>query len=288
MPYIKHRLGRTYYQSAGKKSSAVPLIALHGGPGGTSSINELFLKLAGDRKVFIYDQLGGGKSGSTPKSKWTMKTFVEELKLLVNAWNLDQFHLFGISCGSTLALEYFAATRDQRIKSIIFQSPFFSVSDWTRDAKKLITKLPKKHQKVIKYCHEIGATDSEVYQQALEAYYLKHVIRNKKAFKSRKAGENPNGKKIYEYMWGPSEFCPTGTLKTYERAHKLKSINKPTLFICGRYDEAAPSTVGKYHRLVKKSKFKIIPKASHAIAKEQPKALLKTVKDYLIEVDNFM
>ena len=185
-----------------------------------------------------------------------------------------------------MALEYFAATRDKRIQSIVFQSPFFSVSDWTRDARRLIAKLPKKHQKAIRYCQEVGATDSKVYQAALEEYYLKHVIRNKKAFRSRKAADNPNGKQVYEYMWGPSEFCPTGTLKTYERAHKLTSIKKPTLFICGRHDEATPTTVKKYHRMVKDSHFKVIPKASHAIAKEQPKALLESVRRFIHMYDD--
>ena len=73
MPYVRHRFGKTYFRAQGKKSAGIPFVALHGGPGGTSGINELFFKLARNRKVYIYDQIGGGRSSPTPKSKWTMK-----------------------------------------------------------------------------------------------------------------------------------------------------------------------------------------------------------------------
>jgi proline iminopeptidase len=47
-------------------------------------------------------------------------------------------------------------------------------------------------------------------------------------------------------MWGPSEFTATGSLRTYERAERLKELNLPVLFTAGRYDEATPSSVEYY------------------------------------------
>lgn len=285
MPYIHHKLGRTFFQTRGEEGRGIPLVALHGGPGSTLDINKLLLRLGPQRKVYIYDQLGGGKSSRTPQSKWNWKTFVKELEILVNAWKLDRFHIFGISCGATLALEYYLATKDRRLQSIIFQSPFFSARDWQRDANLLISKLPTKQQKVIRACHEVGATDSAVYEKALEIYYLKHVIRNKTQFRMRRKRKNPGGKKIYKYMWGPSEFHASGTLRTYHRSPRLAEIRIPTLFISGQHDEAMPRTVKKYSEQVNGSKFCIIPKASHAIAKEQPRELLRTVRNYLRDVE---
>ena len=84
MPFIEHSLGRTFYQSRGSKRTAgLPLVCLHGGPGGHSYFMQDLFKLADERRVFIYDQIGGGRSSQTPRSRWTVHTFVQELK-----WNL--------------------------------------------------------------------------------------------------------------------------------------------------------------------------------------------------------
>jgi proline iminopeptidase len=229
----------------------------------------------------MYDQIGGGESSAIPLKSWAIKTFVDELSILTKAWKLDNFILMGSSWGTTLALEYFLSTKDKRIEKIIFQSPLFSTTDWEKDANRLIKELPKKTQKIINYCHEIDATDSKVYQEAVFQYYLKHVLRSEKLLKNPKRKPNPNGNKVYAHMWGPSEFKATGTLKTYERAKELKKLKMPVMLVCGQYDEATPETVKKYHKLIKHSEFHVIKNASHSISRENPKDLLKVIKKFI-------
>lgn len=282
MAYITHRFGRTFYvlHKSKSKNKKIPLIFLHGGPGSTHNYFLSLKSLAKDRDIYMYDQIGGGASSVTAPKLWKIETFVEELSILVKAWKLDTFILMGASWGTTLALEYFLATKDSRIEKIIFQSPLFSTSDWENDANRLINAMPLKTQKVIHYCHEIEATDSKVYQQAILDYYLLHVLRNKKLLeKPRKP--NINGNKIYAHMWGPSEFKATGTLKKYERVSQLKKINIPVLLVCGEHDEATPETVKKYHKLIKNSDFSVIKNASHCISLENSKDLLKVIKGFI-------
>lgn len=231
--------------------------------------------LAKDRRVFIYDQIGGGASSATPAKSWNIKTFVEELETLVNAWGLDRFHIFSGSWGTTLALEYYLRHGKNRVNSLTFQSPMFSTADWERDAKQLIRGLSAEHQKVIRYCHEIGATDSAVYQEALKAYYAKHVCRNRARLKQSFAVKNPNGNKVYAHMWGPSEFSATGTLKNYDKVSALATIACPSLIICGEHDEARPATGRGYAKRIPGAEFREIKGASHAILAEKPAALKK-------------
>jgi proline iminopeptidase len=283
MSYIKHKFGKTFYTTikTKKKNKKTPVIFLHGGPGGTHHYFLPLKSLAADRDLYLYDQIGSGASSAIASSAWTIETFVEELSILTKAWALDEFILMGTSWGTTLALEYFLATKDKRIEKIIFQSPLFSTKDWEKDANRLIKKLPTKTQKIINYCHEIEATDSKVYQKAVFQYYLKHVLRNEKLLKNPKRKPNPNGNEVYAHMWGPSEFKATGSLKTYERAGQLKKLKLPVLLVCGEYDEATPETVKIYHHKIRNSEFKIIRKASHSIARENPKDLLKVIKDFI-------
>ena len=287
MASVKHKFGETFFISRGRKGDNIPLVALHGGPGGSSEGLRPLLELSSNRKVYIYDQVGGGKSSPTPKRLWNIETFIEELEILVKAWGLSRFHLFGASWGTTLALEYYLRGRKAKgqVASLLFQSPMFDTKDWANDAQILINGLSKKNQKIINYCHEIGATDSKVYKEAVEAFYLKHVLRNKDILRKRMAQHEKLGKEVYAHMWGASEFCPTGSLKRYSRVKSLKQVRCPTLFVCGEYDEARPETARGYAKSIEGAKVKVIKGASHGILTEKPKAMLATVSNFLAGCD---
>lgn len=283
MAKIKHSLGTTYFEKKGRKNKT-PIVCLHGGPGGTSKNQRAMFALSDERQVYIYDQIGGGKSSQIEKSKWKIETFVKELDILVKEWGLTEFYLMGGSWGTTLALEYYLRKKGKGIKGLIFQSPMFSAKDWQDDANELISKLPRKTKKVISFCHQIGATDSKVYKEAIIEYYSRHVYRNKKKLKENVAkNTNPHGEEIYMHMWGPSEFMATGTLKNYTRLKDLSKIKVPTLFICGYYDEATPKTARKYVAKIKGSRLEVIKGASHAILAEKPGAMINVLKKFLLD-----
>ena len=92
MAFVKHRFGKTFFEKRGRKrATRAPLIFLHGGPGGHSRfLRDLFF-LSDERQVFIYDQIGGGRSTPLSKKFWNIQTFVNELDALVKAWELEQF-----------------------------------------------------------------------------------------------------------------------------------------------------------------------------------------------------
>ncbi len=284
MPYVQHVLGRTHYTRRGR-GRKTPIIWLHGGPGGMHKPDGNTFQLAKDRMVYCYTQVGGGKSSKTEKKHWNIKTFVDELGLLVEAWGLTEFHLMGGSWGTTLALEYYLRRRGKGVKSLVFQSPCFSADDWKADGRRLIKGLPRETQKVINTCHDIGATDSRVYRDAMKVFYLKHVLRNRKKLKEMFERKNPNGNRVYEYMWGPSEFEPSGTLKSYNRVAALDRIKVPTMIICGEFDEATPETGVKYANRIPACTFAEIKGASHAIWEEKPARIRKVIGDFLQDIE---
>jgi len=279
MPYISHSLGRTYYET--NKGSGIPLIGLHGGPGGSCALNNIMLTKCTGRKIYVYDQLGSGRSSKTNKKRWNISTFVEELSILLKKWKLDEFHLMGGSWGTTLALEYYLRKKDKRIKSLIFQSPMFSTKIWHNDAKKLIKKLPRKEQDIIKYCELVGATDAKVYKEVEALYFKKHVLRKKLGKELAQKSRKLFNLNIYEYMWGATEFNPTGTLKSYDRTVHLKKIKIPTLFICGEHDEATPASCRKFQRQVPGAKLVVLKGCSHVSQRENPQSFFKHLNQFL-------
>ena len=262
-----------------------PIVWLHGGPGGTHNPKSRLFDLAKGRQVYAYTQMGSGKSGDLPKRRRTVATFVKELHTLIATWGLDRFHLMGGSWGATLALEYGLRHPKSGLQSLVLQSPMLSAIDWQRDAKQLIRAMSKDDQKVIRYCHDIGATDASVYQAVMRRYYRKHVLRNDKKLDAMFSRDNPRGAAIYEHMWGPSEFVATGTLKDHDRTPHLKNVKIPTLIVCGEHDEATPATGQRYAKRLHNGQFEMIRGASHVIWEEQPARLRKAINRFLAGIE---
>lgn len=285
MPYVKHALGRTYFEVKGE-GKGTPIVFLHGGPGGSLEYARPLFRLAKGRRVFLYDQLGCGRSGVTGKAKWTTETFVREFNLLVKAWGLKEFHLMGTSWGGTLALEVYLARKGKGIRSITFQSPLISSKDWAKDCAALIKKLSPKNRRIIETCHAIGATDARVYDEAGKEFMARFCMRNRKMAKEleRKRKKQQkwmnSGKQIYLNMWGPSEFHSTGTLRSYDKVAQLRKIRAPALFLAGEHDEARPATIKRYSRLVKGAEFRELKGVSHAIFYENPGLLLSALEEF--------
>lgn len=279
MPKFTSKLGTTFYLKKGRKSNKLPIIGCHGGPGGTHHSISSLLELAVDRQVIVYDQIGSGQSTDIPKAKWKIETFCKNLKELMEHLEYKKTILYGASWGGTLILEFYKRY-PSKVGGLIFHSSLISEKIWRKDAEKLISKLPPKTKEIIKLCEKIGATDSKVYKLAMKEYYSRHVCRVKvdpKSIKKRRFNEG-----IYEYMWGPSEFCSTGTLKDYNGIPILKNINVPTIFMSGEFDEATPKSSLFFSKKVKGGVFKIIKGASHSSFREKKLQTLKLLNDWLL------
>ena len=85
MAYVHHEFGRTYYTRKGRNRS-IPIVYLHGGPGGVPKADAPLFQLADKLQVYAYTQVGGGKSSPTPKKNWNIKTFVQELDIVTDNW----------------------------------------------------------------------------------------------------------------------------------------------------------------------------------------------------------
>ena len=86
-------------------------------------------------------------------------------------------------------------------------------------------------------------------------------------------------------MWGPSEFCVTGTLKNYDRTARLGELRLPALFIVGRFDEARPETVADFQQRVPGSKLVVVEGAAHMAMIDAPEEYLTRLREFLHAVE---
>ena len=176
-------------------------------------------------------------------SLWQLDRFVEELAQVREALKLDEVHILGHSWGTTLAAAY-CLTKPSGVKSVIFSSPCLSAPRWEQDQIENLKTLPKEIQETIIRCEETGTTDSDEFKAAIQEFNKRFVCRVESDPEWIKKGSGYRNPEIYNIMWGPSEFSVKGNLKSFDCTSRLHEINCPTLFTCGRYDEATPRING--------------------------------------------
>nr|pir prolyl aminopeptidase (EC 3.4.11.5) - Bacillus coagulans [Heyndrickxia coagulans] len=273
--------GRVSFQKFDENGGGTPVIVLHGGPG-SSCYSLLGLKaLAKDRPVILYDQLGCGKSDRPMDTTlWRLDRFVEELAQIRQALNLDEVHI-SVTPGD-YARSCLLLNEAKRVKSVIFSSPCLSAPLWEQDQKRNLKKLPLDVQETINRCEENGTTDSEEFAAAIEVFG-KHFV-NRLEKQPEWLEQKPSGYRnadIYNIMWGPSEFTVLGNLKNFDCTTQLKEITCPSLYTCGRFDEATPETTEYYSSLTPKSKFHVFEKSAHMPYIEEPEEYLAVIGDFL-------
>jgi proline iminopeptidase len=242
--------------------------------------------LADERPVILYDQLGCGQSDRPEDTRlWCVERFVDELHHLRQELRLSRFHLLGHSWGTMLAMDYYLA-HPQGIVSLVMSSPCLSIPRWLEDCGDYIRQLPPNMQEVLERHQQAGTLDTEEYKHAVEEFYRRHVNRLDPLPEALIKGRDSRGHIVYATMWGPNEFyMEGGNLKHYDRSGRLHEITVPTLFSCGRVDEAAPGTTAWYHSLTPGAECVIYEHSAHMPHWEETERYLGVVRDFLRRVE---
>jgi proline iminopeptidase len=273
--------GKVWYRIAGIEQKRIPLLTVHGGPGFCHDYLEPLQRLADERPVIFYDQLGCGNSERpNDNSLWTVERFVEELGQIRAELGLDQVHILGQSWGTMLTVDYLL-TKPQGVISAVFSGPAISASRFAGDARAYLTELPPEIQQIISDCESRGEYLSPDYEKAVLEFYKQHLCRLDPWPDCLDRSFGKIGQDVYNYMWGPSEFTPLGILKDFERVPRLREIDLPVLLTCGRYDEATPEATRLYQSQLPKSEMYILEEASHNHHLEQEDEYLQVVRSFL-------
>lgn len=279
--------GRVYVRVNGNlRGTKPPIVMLHGGPGGDHQHFMSALALTDERALILYDQLDSGQSDrpNDPKN-WRVSRFVDEAELVRKALGVERWHLLGHSWGGTLALEY-GARRPKALLGLGLASPLVSARSWIADANILRHQLPGADQANIDRC---DTGPSPACTAGTDAFYRNFNGRSY-ATKAAQAyaDAHPNGfnPKIYNAMWGASEFVATGSLRDYDGEPLLTKLDGGrTLFLGGQYDEARPATLAGFAARVRGAELATIPGAAHGIFADRPQETVATIRAWLARQD---
>ncbi len=281
--------GRVAFRVIGERGG-IPLLMIHGGPGSRSCTYPATMTgVAASRPVVMYDQLDSGNSDrmiDLPRDA-ELSRFVSEVAAIRAELGLRDVHLLGHSWGAAVALEYLLTADLKGVRSVIFVGPLFGTDRWLQDANELVASLPPETQKAIRTAVETGDFTTPEFQAANDVFEAQFLSRGPLNYKTLpECLASPEGSsRLYHYMWGPSEFIATGTLRDYNRIDRLPEIRIPTLFVVGEYDEARPETMLEYQSLVRGSIVKVVPGAGHMVNVDQLQAFNEVIREFLASVE---
>jgi proline iminopeptidase len=260
------------------------LVLLHGGPGATSRYLRPLEALADGRRVVTYDQLGCGASDRPDdESLWRAERFVDELEALRDHLDLDGFDLYGHSWGGMLATDYALAHQD-RLRSLILASTIADAQLLKREMARLLEAFPAELRDALRRHEAAGTTDSAEYGAAIDEVYRRHLCRAVPWPEDVAVALAECAMDVYGTMWGPSEFCFTGNLSSWDRVERLAEIRVPTLITVGAEDELTPTCSRQIQERIPGARLAVFPDCSHMTFHEDREGYLRTVDEFLRSV----
>jgi L-proline amide hydrolase len=278
--YVDFRGHRTWYRVVGDRASgAAPLLALHGGPGSTHNYFGPLERLADERPVVLYDQIGCGNSDRPTDIEWSVDVFRDELDAVREQLGLGRIHLLGTSWGGMLAQEH-VLSGGQGIVSLVLSSTLANLALWNEEQLKLKAQLPPGVIEVLDRHEQAGTYDDPEYEEAMEVYFDRHFYRGPKPRPELEAMALGKATDVYRAMQGPNEWTTTGALKGWDTRARLNEIDVPTLVVRGRHDMCTEPVAAELVNGIRGAREVVLEESSHTPVLEETERYLRAIADF--------
>jgi proline iminopeptidase len=264
----------------------LPLLAVHGGPGLPHNYLLSLQRLADEREVIFWDQLGCGNSESPSNAGlWTVDRSVAEMDAVIGGLGLERFHLFGNSWGGMLAQQYVLDVASTAV-SLTISNSIASIPQFAEMVARLKQDLDRATQSAIDRHEAAGTTSSPEYQDAIRTWNETYLCRVQPWPHDLQDAFVRMGTEVFETMFGPSDFHIVGTISSWDVFDRLPEIVLPTLVVAGRYDECAHEHMWEMHRRIRNSRFELFESSSHMPFIEEPQRFDGVLRDFLRHHDD--
>ncbi len=286
-----------YYERCGNPNG-IPVVFLHGGPGG--GLVPLYRQFFNPEKyhVILFDQRGSGQS--TPHAELRENTtwdLIADIETLREKFGIEKWFVFGGSWGSTLALAY-AETHPNRCKGLALRGIFLT------------------RPKELKWFYQYGA--SEIFPDFWERYRDEIPVEERgdfqKAYYKRLTSDDEQTRLSAARAWSVWEgstsklFPDNDLMNHWEGEHEALSLARiechyfmnnsffdsenylienvdkirhiPTVIVQGRYDVVCPMvSAWELHKAFPESKLIVVDDAGHSVSEKGISAALVDVMD---------
>jgi len=270
-----------YYEQCGNPDG-IPVVYLHGGPGGKCGEQARRFFDPASYRIILFDQRGAGHSKpAVCLENNSPQHLVQDIEALRKHLNIETWHVFGGSWGSTLSLLYACAHPD-KIKSLVLRGIFLmsrSEIDWIYTDNKNI--FPDAWEEFAHFIPEDERDD------LLTAYYKRLNSDDEKTkynaalywsrYESTCATLLPN-KDANAILKNDVDALSISLIEAHYFKHfvveeKDSILSKvdifrhiPAVIVQGRYDMVCPiTTAHNLHKKWPEAEYKIIDDAGHSM-----------------------
>lgn len=262
-----------------------PIVFVHGGPGGGIDANHRRYFDPARWRVILFDQRGCGKS--TPFGELRENTtfdLVGDMEKIRATLEIDKWHVFGGSWGSTLALTY-AITHPTRALSLLLRGIFlvrkkeiswfyqhganmFYPEEWEH----FLAPIPKseRHDLVTAYHKRLNNTDDAVVKEAARAWSKWEGATSKLKKDASTIEHFSSDHFAYAFARIENHYFFNGAFFDDDNwilnnAKKIQQI--PGVIVQGRYDMPCPP-ISAYdlHKAWPRAEFMMIEAAGHSLS----------------------
>jgi proline iminopeptidase len=264
------------YETLGKAGTALPVIAVNGGPGLSHvymTQNNVWERIARNRLVVFYDQRGTGASKRVqPGASQSMDAQVADLEAVRQTLGLAKVALVGDSYGGLLAMAYAASHPEHVAKLVLSDSPGPS---WKSIVHLLPQVFPDIQEEGAKEEKSLGGDTDAAARAGLRNHFrmIFYSPRKRDAYMSRM------GDLGFEPAVGEAVSKATADL---DLTAKLAGFQFPVLVINGRYDmNVAPLTAWQLAHAIPGAKVVFFEESGHLPSYEEPDKYVAVLEDFL-------
>lgn len=264
------------YETLGSQGSALPIVAINGGPGLSHSYmvqNDFWDRIAKNRLVIFYDQRGIGASKPLkPGASQSMDAQVADLDAVRQALGLNKIAVLGDSYGGLIAMAYAAAHPEHVAKLILSDSPG---PNWKSIVRVLPQVFPDIEEQTDKEMQSLGPNTEAAARAGLRNHFrmLFYSPEKRDAYMSRM------GDLGFEPAVGAAVRQATPDL---DLSAKLGGFNFPTLVINGRFDmNVAPLTAWNLAHAIPGAKLVFFEHSGHLPSYEEPDKYVAVLEEFL-------
>lgn len=273
---------------AGAANDGVPLVLLHGGPGGNAYSIERTVgeRLAEISTVVFYDQRGCGRSEiPADLGTYSMGRLVSDLEELRSSLGIDRIVPWGVSFGCILAAEY-AVTHPSRVDRLVLHAPpiwgplhpgVFALRPASIDAglgnsarSKLRSALNDLTDPLERLSTAIAFLNSDDDAAARDLYYDPTVTPEREALW---AGIPDMNMDLARAIVGTERIG---------LADDLAALDLPTLVMIGLWDRHVGVDVARdLADRLPQGNFRLFERSAHLIDEEEPEPYVTVITDFL-------
>lgn len=268
-----------YYEQSGNPDG-VPVVFLHGGPGGGSNPKHRQFFDPKHYHIIVFDQRGCGKSTPLAETRNnTTELLIADIETIRTTLGIDTWHVFGGSWGSTLALAY-AIVHPQHVLSLTLRGIFMMTQrelDWFLYGVRALfpeawhaftTDVPAaRRDDLLEYYSELFAhPDPSVRLQAATTWSTFEasccaLIPLPIVPEEGQAEHALSIATIEAHYFRNNRFSPDDYL--LRNIPRIRHI--PAVIVQGRYDAVCPiETAYDLHRAWPEAEFVVVPDAGHS------------------------